>query len=89
MLLDVIAVAGGAALAAQDRYTLKIPSGLAFSEFKGYETWQNVAVDRSGGGYRARLPQPAAGQTVSLRVSARGDGGSGIDQTIIDAYRAG
>jgi Cytochrome P460 len=40
-------VVGGLALAAQDRYTLKIPDGLAFSEFKGYETWQDVAVSQT------------------------------------------
>jgi hypothetical protein len=28
--------------AAQDRYTVKVPNGLAFSEFKGYEDWQVV-----------------------------------------------
>ncbi len=27
----------------QDKYTLKIPGGLAFSEIRGYETWQVVA----------------------------------------------
>jgi hypothetical protein len=31
------------ALAAQDRYTLKVPNGLAFSDFRGYEDWQVVA----------------------------------------------
>jgi len=31
------------ALAAQDRYTLKIPNGIAFSDFRGYEDWQVVA----------------------------------------------
>ncbi|MEO3930272.1 hypothetical protein ABGB07_41450 [Micromonosporaceae bacterium B7E4] len=45
---------------------------------------------RSGAGtYHAQLPHPAAGQTASLRVTAQGDAGSGIEQTIIDAYRAG
>jgi len=39
---------GGLALAAQDRDTLKIPGGgLAFSEFRGYETWQDVAVSQT------------------------------------------
>jgi hypothetical protein len=28
--------------AAQDRYTVEVPNGLAFSEFKGYEDWQVV-----------------------------------------------
>jgi hypothetical protein len=31
------------AMAAQDRYTLKVPNGLAFSNFRGYEDWQVVA----------------------------------------------
>ncbi len=37
----------GIAIAAQDRSTLKVPNGLAFSEFKGYETWQDVAVSQT------------------------------------------
>ena len=38
----------GIALAAQDRYTLQVPGGLAFSEFRGYEDWQTVAVSLNG-----------------------------------------
>ncbi len=37
----------GIAIAAQDRSTLKVPNGLAFSEFNGYETWQDVAVSQT------------------------------------------
>ena len=40
-------VVGSLALAAQDRYTLKIPDGLAWSDFRGYETWQDVAVSQT------------------------------------------
>jgi hypothetical protein len=43
----LLVVVGGLALAAQDRYTLKIPDGLAWSEFRGYETWQDVAVSQT------------------------------------------
>ena len=42
-----LAALGSMALAEQDRYTLKIPNGLAWSEFRGYETWQNVAVSQT------------------------------------------
>ena len=42
-----LAVLGSMALAEQDRYTLKIPDGLAWSDFKGYETWQDVAVSQT------------------------------------------
>src|SRR5580765_6302415 len=38
------ALATGAAISAQDKYTVEVPDGLAFSEFKGYEDWQSVAV---------------------------------------------
>jgi hypothetical protein len=41
------ALLGGVALAAQNRSTLKVPNGLAFSEFKGYENWQYVAVSQT------------------------------------------
>ena len=42
-----LAALASMALAEQDRYTLKIPDGLAWSDFKGYETWQNVAVSQT------------------------------------------
>jgi hypothetical protein len=40
----LLVVFGGIGLAAQNKYTLKVPNGLAFAEFRGYETWQVVAV---------------------------------------------
>src|SRR5689334_23364336 len=43
----VLAVLGGVAIAQQDKYTLKVPGGLAFSEFRGYEDWQVVAISRN------------------------------------------
>jgi cytochrome P460 len=43
-----LAVLSGTAISAQDRYSLKVPNGLAFSEFKGYETWQVVSASLSG-----------------------------------------
>jgi hypothetical protein len=43
----VLVVLGGGAMSAQDKYTLQVPNGLAFSEFRGYEGWQTVAVSQS------------------------------------------
>lgn len=34
----LLVVVGGAAIAAQDRFTVTVPDGLSFSEFRGYET---------------------------------------------------
>jgi hypothetical protein len=38
----VLAVFGGRAISAQDKYTVEVPDGLAFSEFRGYEDWPVV-----------------------------------------------
>ena len=43
----VLAGLGGAAISAQDKYTLQVPGGLAFSEFRGYEGWQVVATSQN------------------------------------------
>lgn len=43
-----LAVFGVAAIygQAQDKYTVQVPGGLAFSEFRGYESWQTIAVSQ-------------------------------------------
>jgi len=43
----VLAVLSGMALAQQDKYTLRVPGGLAFSEFRGYEGWQVVSTSQN------------------------------------------
>jgi hypothetical protein len=45
----VIAVLGGRAISAQDKYTLQVPGGLAFADFRGYEGWAVIAVSENGG----------------------------------------
>lgn len=35
------------ALAAEDKYQVKVPGGLAFSEFRGYEAWQTISISRT------------------------------------------
>src|ERR1700738_4195041 len=47
-----LAVLGSMALAAQDKYTLKVPNGLAFSDFRGYETWQDISVSQTENGLK-------------------------------------
>src|SRR5512132_1032046 len=41
------AVLGGTTVYAQDKYSLKSPSGIAFSDFKGYEDWSVVSSART------------------------------------------
>jgi hypothetical protein len=46
MTAVMLAVFGGMAIAAQDKYTLKLGK-LSFSDFRGYEDWKDVAVSQT------------------------------------------
>ena len=43
----VFAALGGLAVYAQDKYALQSPSGIAFSDFRGYEDWAVVSSART------------------------------------------
>src|SRR6185369_2928811 len=46
----VLVVLGARTISAQqkqDKYTLKVPDGLAFADFRGYEDWQVVSLART------------------------------------------
>ena len=45
----VLAVLGGSAISAQDKYALQVPGGLAFADFRGYEDWPVIAISENGG----------------------------------------
>jgi hypothetical protein len=54
-----VLVSGAASSAAgQDKYSVKVPNGLAFSEFRGYESWQVIAVSHNGELLAAILGNP-------------------------------
>ena len=67
-----LAVLGGIALAAQDRYTLRVPDGLAFSDIRGYETWQDVAVSQVENGLKV-----IAGNAAMIDAYREGIPGNG------------
>jgi hypothetical protein len=61
MLMGVVffAALAGMILASQDKYTVKVPGGLAFSEFKGYESWQTISMSRHEAVVAVILGNPA------------------------------
>jgi Cytochrome P460 len=61
----------GAANSAEDKYTLKVPNGLAFAEFKGYEGWQVISLSH-GGLLAVILGNPA--MIEALKAGAPGNG---------------
>src|SRR3979490_1150006 len=52
-------LAGVLAISAQDKYAVKVPNGLPFSDFKGYEDWQIVAVSQTDDLLKAAVANPA------------------------------
>lgn len=44
----VIAIAQSPPRRPQDKYTLKVPGGLSFSEFRGYESWETLSISQNG-----------------------------------------
>src|SRR6202034_4106376 len=58
IITGVFAAVDGWGVSAQDKYTLKVPGGLAFSEFKGYEAWQVVSISKDGELMAAILGNP-------------------------------
>jgi hypothetical protein len=71
--LAALAVLGGkAVVSAQDRYAVQVPNGLAFSEFRGYEGWQVVAVSQSGGLIEVIVGNPAMIEAYKAGAPANG-----------------
>ena len=67
-----LAVLAGAAMSAQDKYNLKVPGGLAFSEFRGYEDWAVVAVHHT-----EDLVKVVVGNPVTMDAFRAGVPGNG------------
>ena len=55
----VFAVLVAAAVYAQDKYSLKSPDGIAFSDFKGYEDWSVVSSGRTDEVLKVIVANPA------------------------------
>ena len=72
-LVVSIAVLGtGAAISAQDKYSVKVPNGLAVSEFKGYESWAAIAISENGGVIAVILGNPAMINAYKAGVPGNG-----------------
>jgi hypothetical protein len=67
-----LAVLGDWAISAQDKYTVKVPGGLAFSEFRGYEAWQAISISRN-----ERVVAMILGNPVMIKAYQAGVPGNG------------
>ena len=62
----------GAAVYAQDKYALKSPSGIAFSDFKGYEDWAMVSSARTDEVLKVIVANPAMIDAYKAGVPGNG-----------------
>ena len=69
-------VLGGFAISAQDaapsKYTVSVPGGLGFSEFKGYEAWQTISLSRTDKVVAAILGNPEMIAAYRAGIPANG-----------------
>ncbi|MBV8820367.1 MAG: cytochrome P460 family protein [Acidobacteriaceae bacterium] len=68
----VLAAVVGSAVSAQDKYTAKVPGGLALSEFRGYESWQTIAISRNEKVMAVILGNPAMIKAYEVGIPANG-----------------
>ena len=68
----MLAALGGAAICAQDKYTLKTPDGVAFSDFRGYEDWAVVSSARTDEVLKVIVANPAMIEAYKAGIPGNG-----------------
>lgn len=74
ILVVFLFVWGNGLLVAQDKYELKAPNGMSFSEIRGYETWQVIAPSYRTDKNELRV---ILGNTVMINAYKEGIPGNG------------
>src|SRR5258708_250440 len=68
----LVVLVGGRVISAEDKYSLKVPNGLAFSEFKGYDGWQTISISHNGEMLAVILGNPAMIDAYKAGVPGNG-----------------
>ena len=76
-----LAVLCGTAVYAQDKYALKSPDGVAFSDFKGYEDWSVVSSARTDEVLKVIVANPA--MIAAFKAGIPGNGQAFPDGAMI------
>jgi len=70
-IVSALIFAAGSA-PAQDKYSVKVPGGLAFSEFRGYEGWQAISISRTDTAVAVILGNPVMIDAYKAGIPANG-----------------
>jgi hypothetical protein len=69
----VLAVLGTAAVYSQEKYSLKSPDGVAFSDFKGYEDWAVVSSARTDEVLKVIVANPTMIKAYKAGIPSNGE----------------
>src|SRR5437868_3375771 len=72
VLIGSVAFFSAASGATQDKYSLKVPGGLAFSEFRGYESWETVAISYNDHAMAVIVANPVMVNAYKAGIPANG-----------------
>jgi cytochrome P460 len=68
----MLAMFGRRAISAQDKYIVRVPGGLALSEFRGYEGWQAISISRNDRVVAMILGNPVMIDSYSAGIPGNG-----------------
>ena len=72
VLLGSAAFVASSAGASQDKYGVKVPGGLGFAEFRGYESWETIAASHNGKAIAVIVGNPAMIDAYKSGLPAEG-----------------
>jgi hypothetical protein len=67
-----VLVVAGTAMSAEDKYRLKVPGGLAFAEFRGYQDWPVIAAEHTDDLLKVVLGNPVTVEAFRAGIPANG-----------------
>jgi len=62
----------GANTSTEDKYSLQVPNGLSFSDFRGYEEWQVVAVSQTDKLLKVEVANPVMMEAYRAGIPGNG-----------------
>ena len=72
LAVSIALVTDSPAQSARDKYTVAVPGGLAFSEFRGYESWQIVSISQNERLVAAILANPVMIEAYQAGIPGNG-----------------
>src|SRR4051812_13715712 len=81
LIAAALLAAFATAVYAQDKYSLKSPSGIAFSDFRGYEDWSAVSSARTEEVLKVIVANPA--MITAFKTGVPGNGQSFPERSMI------